>query len=321
MPINIPDGLPAKATLHQERIFALEEEVANNQQIRPLHVVILNLMPTKVETETQILRLISKSPLQVSCDFMRVSSHEATHVSADHLVKFYDTFDALKDNYYDGFIITGAPVEQMEFEDVDYWDEFCRIVDWSQTHALSTMYLCWGALAGLYHLYGIPKKMLGSKLFGVFKQRLCDEYNFLTNGFDEVHYMPHSRHAAIDTAALAEHPELQVLSEAVTSGPAIIATRDFHEVYVTGHFEYGRDTLSSEFWRDFHKGLPIRVPENYFPDDDPEKQPIFTWRAHANLLYRNWLNWIYQMTPYELERIPEVIEQLRGGGDIMTDKF
>ena len=209
----------------------------------------------------------------------------------------------------------------MEFEDVDYWDEFCRIVDWSQTHALSTMYLCWGALAGLYHLYGIPKKMLGSKLFGVFKQRLCDEYNFLTNGFDEVHYMPHSRHAAIDTAALAEHPELQVLSEGFTSGPAIIATRDFHEVYVTGHFEYGRDTLGSEFWRDFHKGLPIRVPENYFPDDDPEKQPIFTWRAHANLLYRNWLNWIYQMTPYELERIPEVIEQLRGGGDIMTDKF
>ena len=204
MPINIPDGLPAKETLHQERIFALEEEVANNQQIRPLRVVILNLMPTKVETETQILRLISKSPLQVSCDFMRVSSHEATHVSADHLVKFYDTFDALKDNYYDGFIVTGAPVEQMEFEDVDYWDEFCRIIDWSQTHVLSTMYLCWGALAGLYHLYGIPKKMLGAKLFGVFKQRLCDEYNFLTNGFDEVHFMPPSRHAAIDTSALAE---------------------------------------------------------------------------------------------------------------------
>lgn len=321
MPINIPDGLPAKETLHQERIFALEEEVANNQQIRPLRVVILNLMPTKIETETQILRLISKTPLQVSCDFMRVSSHEATHVSADHLVKFYDTFDALKDNYYDGFIVTGAPVEQMEFEDVDYWDEFCRIVDWSQTHVLSTMYLCWGALAGLYRLYGIPKKMLGAKLFGVFKQRLCDEYNFLTNGFDEVHYMPHSRHAAIDTSALAEHPELQVLSEGFTSGPALLATRDFHEVYVTGHFEYGRDTLSSEFWRDFHKGLPIRVPENYFPDDDPEQQPLFTWRAHANLLYRNWLNWIYQMTPYELERIPEVIEQLRGGGDIMTDKF
>ncbi len=321
MPINIPDGLPAKDILHQERIFALEEEVANNQQIRPLRVVILNLMPTKVETETQILRLISKSPLQVSLDFMRVDSHESTHVSADHLVKFYDTFDALKDNYYDGFIVTGAPVEHLEFEDVDYWDEFCRIVDWSQTHVLSTMYLCWGALGALWHLYQIPKKALGAKLFGVFPQKLCDEYNFLTNGFDEVHYMPHSRHAAIDTSALAEHPELQVLSEGFDSGPALLATRDFHEVYVTGHFEYGRDTLAGEFWRDFNKGLPIRVPVNYFPDDDPEKQPIFTWRAHANLLYRNWLNWVYQMTPYELERIPEVIEQLRGGGDIMTDKF
>lgn len=321
MPINIPDGLPAKELLHQERIFALEEDVAERQQIRPLKVVILNLMPTKVETETQILRLISKSPLQVSCDFMRVSTHEATHVSADHLVKFYDTFDALKDNYYDGFIVTGAPVEQMEFEDVDYWDEFCRIVDWSQSHVLSTMFLCWGALGALWHLYGIPKKPLGTKLFGVFQQRLCDEYNFLTNGFDEVHCMPHSRHAAIDTAALAEHPELQVLSEGFTSGPALIATRDFHEIYVTGHFEYGRDTLASEFWRDFHKGLPIRVPENYFPDDDPEKQPLFTWRAHANLLYRNWLNWVYQMTPYELDRIPEVIEQLHAGADLMNDKF
>ncbi len=321
MPINIPDGLPAKDILHQERIFALEEEVANNQQIRPLRVVVLNLMPTKVETETQILRLISKSPLQVSLDFMRVDSHEATHVSADHLVKFYDTFDALKDNYYDGFIVTGAPVEHLEFEDVDYWDEFCRIVDWSQTHVLSTMYLCWGALGALWHLYQIPKKALGAKLFGVFPQKLCDEYNFLTNGFDEVHYMPHSRHAAIDTSALAEHPQLQVLSEGFDSGPALLATRDFHEVYVTGHFEYGRDTLAGEFWRDFNKGLPIRVPVNYFPDDDPEKQPIFTWRAHANLLYRNWLNWVYQMTPYELERIPEVIEQLRSGGDIMTDKF
>ena len=321
MPINIPDGLPAKDILHQERIFALEEEVANNQQIRPLRVVILNLMPTKVETETQILRLISKSPLQVSLDFMRVDSHESTHVSADHLVKFYDTFDALKDNYYDGFIVTGAPVEHLEFEDVDYWDEFCRIVDWSQTHVLSTMYLCWGALGALWHLYQIPKKALGAKLFGVFPQKLCDEYNFLTNGFDEVHYMPHSRHAAIDTSALAEHPQLQVLSEGFDSGPALLATRDFHEVYVTGHFEYGRDTLANEFWRDFNKGLPIRVPVNYFPDDDPEKQPIFTWRAHANLLYRNWLNWVYQMTPYELERIPEVIEQLRSGGDIMTDKF
>ena len=321
MPINIPDGLPAKKVLRQERIFALEEEAAGQQQIRPLNVAILNLMPTKIETETQILRLISKSPLQVNCDFMRVSSHESTHVSADHLVKFYETFDTLKGNNYDGLIITGAPVEQLAFTDVDYWDELCRIIDWSQTHVFSTMYLCWGALAALYHLYDIPKRQLGAKLFGVFPQRLCDEYNFLTNGFDEVHNMPHSRHAAIDTAELAKHPELHVLSEGFSSGPALIATRDFHEIYVTGHFEYGRDTLADEYWRDFKRGLPIRVPENYFPDDDPERQPIFTWRAHANLLYRNWLNWVYQMTPYELDQIPHTIASLRADSDGRIDKF
>ena len=315
MPINIPDGLPAKQILHQERIFALEEEVASNQQIRPLHVAILNLMPTKVETETQILRLISKSPLQVDCDFMRVSTHESTHVSTDHLVKFYETFDTFRDRNYDGLIITGAPVEQMPFEEVDYWDELCEIMDWSQEHVFSTMHLCWGALAGLWHHYGIHKKVLPQKIFGVFPQRLCDEYNFLTNGFDEVHNMPHSRHAALETTELALHPELQVLSEGFTSGPSIIATPDFHEVYVTGHFEYGRDTLADEFWRDFHKGLSIAVPENYFPDDNPEKQPIFTWRAHANLLYRNWLNWVYQMTPYDLAKIPKEIERLRADAD------
>ena len=318
MPIKIADGLPAKKTLHEEHIFALEEEVASQQNIRPLKVAILNLMPTKVETETQILRLISKSPLQVDCDFMRVSSHESTHVSKDHLVKFYEPFEAYRDKNYDGLIITGAPVEQLLFEEVDYWDELCEIIDWSQEHVFSTMYLCWGAMAGLFHLYGIPKRVLGAKLFGVFPQRLCDEYNFLTNGFDEVHYMPHSRHAAIDAAALAEHPELHVLSEGFDSGPALIATNDFHEIYVTGHFEYGRDTLADEYWRDFHRGLPIRLPENYFPDDNPENQPIFTWRAHANLLYRNWLNWVYQMTPYELERIPEVVRELH---EQVTDKF
>ncbi len=305
MPIKIADGLPAKKTLHEEHIFALEEEVASQQNIRPLKVAILNLMPTKIETETQILRLISKSPLQVD-------------VSKDHLVKFYEPFEAYRDKNYDGLIITGAPVEQLLFEEVDYWDELCEIIDWSQEHVFSTMYLCWGAMAGLFHLYGIPKRVLGAKLFGVFPQRLCDEYNFLTNGFDEVHYMPHSRHAAIDAAALAEHPELHVLSEGFDSGPALIATNDFHEIYVTGHFEYGRDTLADEYWRDFHRGLPIRLPENYFPDDNPENQPIFTWRAHANLLYRNWLNWVYQMTPYELERIPEVVRELH---EQVTDKF
>ena len=321
MPINIPDGLPAKTTLRQERIFALEEEVAESQRVRPLEVAILNLMPTKIETETQILRLISKSPLQVNCDFMCVSSHESKNTSAEHLVKFYESFESLRDKTYDGFIVTGAPVEHLDFNEVDYWDEFCEIVDWAENNVFSTMYLCWGALGALWHLYQIPKKQLGAKLFGVFPQRLCDEYNFLTNGFDEVHNMPHSRHAAIDTNELVNHPELQVLSEGFSSGPALIATRDFHQIYVTGHFEYGRDTLADEYWRDFHKGLPIRLPENYFPDDDPENQPLFTWRAHANLLYRNWLNWVYQMTPYEREAIPEAIHQLREQTYGLVTKF
>jgi len=321
VPIKIPDGLPAKTTLHQERIFALEEEVAESQQIRPLQLVILNLMPTKIETETQILRLISKSPLQVSCDFMRVSSHEAKNTSADHLVKFYDTFESYRYRNYDAMIITGAPVEHLPFEQVDYWDELCQIMDWARGHVFSTMYLCWGALAALYHYYGIPKKMLGAKLFGVFPQRLCDEYSFLTNGFDEIHNMPHSRHAAIDTGELMLHPELITLSEGFNSGPALVATEDFHEIYVTGHFEYGRDTLADEYWRDFHKGLPIRLPENYFPDDDPENQPIFTWRAHANLLYRNWLNWVYQMTPYDFDEIPAAIASLKAKTYGMAEKF
>ena len=321
MPINIPDGLPAKTILQKERIFALEEEIARDQRIRPLRVAILNLMPTKVETETQILRLISKSPLQVSCDFMRVSSHESKNTSVDHLVKFYDTFDAYRNENYDGLIVTGAPVEHLSFDDVDYWDELCEIMDWAREHVFSTMFLCWGAMAGLYHYYGIPKRQLPAKLFGVFPQRLCDEYSFLTNGFDEMHNMPHSRHAMIDAAELAKHPELKVLSEGFSSGPALIATADFHEIYVTGHFEYGRDTLADEYWRDFHKGLPIKLPENYFPENNPENQPIFTWRSHANLLYRNWLNWVYQMTPYELNEIPEAIAELRENTWALAGKF
>jgi homoserine O-succinyltransferase len=252
---------------------------------------------------------------------MRVSSHESRNVSSDHLVKFYETFDSFRNQNYDGLIVTGAPVEHLPFAEVDYWDELCEIMDWAQEHVFSTMYLCWGALAALWHYYGIPKKQLGAKLFGVFPQRLCDEYSFLTNGFDELHYMPHSRHAAIDTAELANHPELRTLSEGFSSGPALVATEDFHEIYVTGHFEYGRDTLAQEYWRDFHKGLPIRLPENYFPDDDPERQPIFTWRAHANLLYRNWLNWVYQMTPYNLDEIPEAIRSLRAKTYGMAEKF
>jgi homoserine O-succinyltransferase len=239
MPINIPDGLPTKKIPHNEYFFALEEKVAASQQSRPLRIVRLNLMLTMIETETQILRLISKSPLQVSLGFMRVSSHEVTH-SRDRLVKFYETFATLKANNYDGLIATSTPVEQMPFEDMDYWQEFTEIFDWTDTLVLSMMCLCRDAMAKLCYKYSTHESDLPEKLFGVFLQRRCDEYNFLTNGFDELLYMPHSRHAMLDKAELRPHPELQVLSEGITSGPAIIATLDSHEIYLTGHFEYDR---------------------------------------------------------------------------------
>lgn len=303
MPINIPNGLPAKDILESEKIFALEEDVAKKQDIRPLRIVILNLMPKKIETETQILRLISKSPLQVDIELMKVSSHVSKNTSADHLIKFYDDFATLKENYYDGLIITGAPVEHLAYEEVDYWEELCEIMEWSKTHVYSTIYICWGAQAGLYYHYGIQKKLMPHKVFGVFPQILCDEYNFLTNGFDEIHYTPHSRHTSIDEEALARIPELEVLSKSEMSGSNIIATKDFRSIYILGHLEYAKDTLSNEYFRDLNAGKEISIPYNYFPEDDPSKEPILTWRSHANLLYRNWLNYVYQMTPYDLNEL------------------
>lgn len=303
MPINILNGLPAKEILESEKIFALEEDVARKQDIRPLRIAILNLMPKKIETETQILRLISKSPLQVDIDFMKVSNHVSKNTSADHLLKFYDDFSMLKENHYDGLIITGAPVEHLEYEDVDYWQELCTIMEWSKSHVYSTVHICWGAQAGLYYHYGIQKHLLPHKVFGIFPQLLCDEYNFLTNGFDEVHMTPHSRHTAIDEEALAEVKELEVLSRSNTTGSNIIATRDFRRIFIMGHLEYGKDTLAQEYFRDLNQGKEIQIPYNYFPEDDPSKEPLFKWRAHANLLYRNWLNYVYQMTPFELKEL------------------
>lgn len=303
MPINIPNGLPAKEILESEKIFALEEDVARKQDIRPLRIAILNLMPKKIETETQILRLISKSPLQVDIDFMKVSNHISKNTSADHLLKFYDDFSMLKENHYDGLIITGAPVEHLEYEDVDYWQELCTIMEWSKSHVYSTVHICWGAQAGLYYHYGIQKHLLPHKVFGIFPQLLCDEYNFLTNGFDEVHMTPHSRHTAIDEEALAEVKELEVLSRSNTTGSNIIATRDFRRIFIMGHLEYGKDTLAQEYFRDLNQGKEIQIPYNYFPEDDPSKEPLFKWRAHANLLYRNWLNYVYQMTPFDLKEL------------------
>lgn len=311
MPITIPDGLPAKGILEDERIFALEEDVASKQDIRPLNVLLLNLMPKKIETETQILRLISKSPLQVSLDFMHMGSHESKNTPADHLVRFYQTFDELKDRKYDGLIITGAPIEHLPFEEVDYWDELCRVIDWSRENVFSTMHICWGALAGLYRRYGVPKRMLPAKMFGIFPHRLCDEYQFLTNGFDEVFMMPHSRHAAFDEADIARVSELQVLGYSEVAGSSLIASRDLREIYVTGHFEYGKFTLRDEYERDVRAGKPIELPRNYYPGDDPAAEPLFTWRSHANLLYRNWLNYVYQMTPYDPAQISASYEGYR----------
>lgn len=303
MPINIPNGLPAKEILESEKIFALEEEAANRQDIRPLKIVILNLMPKKIETETQILRLISKSPLQVDIDFMKVRGHISKNTSADHLLKFYDDFDVLKHNNYDGLIITGAPVEHLAYEDVDYWDELCEIMEWSRHHVYSTIHICWGAQAGLYHHYGIQKHVLKEKVFGIYPQMLCDEYNFLTNGFDEIHYTPHSRHTAIDETQLANIKQLEVLSKSDKTGSNIVASKDFREIYILGHLEYGKETLAQEYFRDLKLGKDIHIPYHYFPEDDPNKEPIFKWRSHANLLYRNWLNYVYQMTPYDLTDI------------------
>ena len=316
MPIKIPSGLPARDILDSERIFALEKPEAERQRVRPLKLVILNLMPKKIETETQLLRLISKSPLQVEIDFMKVSTHESTHVSADHLVKFYETPDAFADNYYDGFVVTGAPVEHLDFEDVDYWDELVNILDWASTHVFSTMHLCWGAMAALYARHGIRKINRHEKLFGVFPQFLQDEYCFLTNGFDEICLQPHSRLAGVDEQAVRADPDLQILTWGPQSGPGLIATRDFSEVFALGHWEYGKTTLAEEYERDMAKGLDnVPFPHNYFPHDDPTLEPLFSWRAHANLLWRNWLNWVYQTTPYDLSEVPQLRAEKKLGTD------
>ncbi|MCI1984709.1 MAG: homoserine O-succinyltransferase [Bifidobacteriaceae bacterium] len=317
MPIKVPDGLPAKEILDSERIFALEKDAAERQRVRPLRIVILNLMPKKVETETQLLRLISKSPLQVDIDFMKTSTHESSHVSHDHLVKFYENPSEFKDNYYDGFIITGAPVEHLDFEDVDYWDEYRSILDWASTHVFSTLYLCWGAMGALYAKYNIRKVVEPKKIFGIFPQRLMDEYCFITNGFDEISLQPHSRVASINEEDLAQHPELQVLTYGEESGPGLLATRDFSEVFSLGHWEYAKYTLAEEYERDMKRGLDnVPFPKNYYPHDDPSLEPLFSWRAHANLLFRNWLNWVYQTTPYALEEIPD----LKANGRLGTER-
>lgn len=311
MPLIIPKSLPAYDALYEENIFVMHRERAAAQHIRPLEILILNLMPTKVTTETQIARLLANTPIQVHMTLLQTASHAASHVSAAHLDAFYKTFDEVKDHRYDGMIITGAPVETMAFEEVDYWPELCEIMDFSESNVYSTLHVCWGAQAGLYYHYGIRKLALPEKKFGVFEHRVTRPSNPLVRGFDEVFYAPHSRHTAISREDVVNCKALRILAEgAVESdevGPFLMSTENGRQIFITGHPEYDKDTLDKEYRRDRDKGLPIAVPKNYYPNDDPSQPPLFRWRAHAHLLYENWLNYyVYQNTPYDLDAIERV---------------
>jgi homoserine O-succinyltransferase/O-acetyltransferase len=305
MPVRIPETLPARQTLQSENIFIMGEERARHQDIRPLKVAILNLMPTKIATETQLLRLIGNSPLQVDVTLLHTASHDSRNVAAEHLVAHYKSFAQVHRQKFDGLIITGAPVELLPFEAVDYWQELTSILDWAETHVFSMFYICWGAQAGLHHRYGIPKYTLPEKKFGVFPHHLLDRYHKLMRGFDDVFLAPHSRHTEIRRADIERIPELQILAESDQAGVYIVASRDGRHTFVTGHSEYDSLTLKSEYERDLQKGLPIVLPANYFPADDPTQPPLVGWRSHANLLFANWLNYfVYQVTPYNVSQIP-----------------
>ncbi len=299
MPIRIPNDLPATATLQSENIFVMTETRATTQDIRPLEILILNLMPTKIETETQFSRLLGNTPLQVHLEFLHTRSHVATHVSAEHLFAFYKTFDEISDRYFDGMIVTGAPVEHLPFEEVEYWPELCRILEWSKTHVHSTLHICWGAQAGLYYHYGIAKYPLPEKLFGIFPHRVEYKNPILLRGFDDVFYAPHSRHTTIRREDVEQVKELKIIASSEEAGIYAVFTAGGRQIFLTGHPEYDPDTLKREYLRDLGKGLPIAVPKNYFPQDDPTQPPLVRWRAHAHLLFSNWLNYfVYQTTPY-----------------------
>ena len=291
MPIKISNNLPAFTTLQNENIFVMKDDVASHQDIRPLKVAILNLMPKKIETETQILRLLSNTPIQVDIELIQTASHRSKNTSIEHLTKFYKTFDEIKDERFDGLIITGAPVEQFPFEEVDYWKELCRIMKWTTTNVFSTMHICWGAYAGLYYHYGIPKHDLDKKMFGIFPHHLEVQDHPLLKGFDEIFYVPHSRHTEIKRIDVERVSMLKVLTSSDISGVHIVAEKHGRQFFITGHSEYDRNTLANEYFRDLNKGEQIDIPYNYFPDDDPSKPPVFTWRCHANLLFSNWLNY------------------------------
>ena len=304
MPLNIPDQLPAIELLREENIFVIDKTKASQQDIRPLRIVILNLMPLKISTETDLLRLLSNTPLQVEIDFLKIKGHKHKNTSVEHMRTFYTTFDKIRKNKYDGMIITGAPVEQLPFEEVTYWNEMKEILDWSVSHVTSSLFICWGSQASLYHFYGIPKYDLDKKMFGVYKHQPSDNKIPIFRGFDDEYYVPHSRHTGIRKEDIEKVPELEIISTSEESGVNMVMAKNGRQLFITGHSEYSRDTLSSEYHRDLKKKLPIEIPRNYFPNNDPSKKPIMKWRSAANLLFSNWLNYyVYQQTPYDLEDI------------------
>ncbi len=301
MPIKIQSGLPAFKTLESENIFVMSNERAESQCIRPLKIVILNLMPTKIETETQLLRLLGNTPLQVDVELLQTATHVSKNVSQEHLTKFYKTFDEIKDQFFDGMIITGAPVEKLPFEEVDYWEELREIMDWSVSNVYSTMHICWGAQAAMYHHYGIPKYELPEKLSGIYVHRVMNIFHPLMRGFDDKILLPHSRYTGIHRAEIRKHNELEILASSNLAGVAIVANKNGRQFFVFGHAEYDRTTLANEYFRDCKKGIRPNLPYNYFPGNDPSAFPSLTWRSYATILYSNWLNYyVYQQTPYDL---------------------
>ena len=307
MPLNLPKGLPAIELLKKEHIFVMDDLRASQQDIRPLKVVLLNLMPIKITTETDLVRVLTNSPLQVELDFLKLSTHTSKNTPIEHLMAFYKEFDEIKKNNYDGMIITGAPVELLDFDDVNYWDEMKRIFDWAHEHVTSTLYICWGAQAGLNYFHGIPKYNLPEKQFGVFRHTVLDRGEPLFRGFDDEFYVPHSRNTENRKEDILACPDLKLLSTSDESGVYIAMARGGREIFITGHSEYSPNTLHNEYIRDVEKGVGIKIPQNYYKDDDPTKPPMVRWRAHANLLFTNWLNYyVYQQTPYNPEEITQL---------------
>jgi homoserine O-succinyltransferase len=304
MPIRIPARLPARIALEQEKIFVMTEDRAVAQDIRPIQIAIVNLMPTKIATEIQLLRLLGNTPLQIDITLLKAERHVSKNTSLDHLERFYTTFSKVRDKKFDGMIVTGAPVEMLDFTEVDYWSELQDIIDYSAENAFSTLFICWGAQAALFHRYGVPKHVLPEKKFGVFKHALTSRTKKIFRGFDDEFYMPHSRHTEIRLEDVAKVPQLEVLAFSEEAGPSILRAKESRAVFVSGHFEYDADTLAKEYFRDKDKGMDIKVPDNYFPGNDPAMAPVVTWRAHAHLFFSNWLNYhVYQETPFELTAI------------------